>query len=110
MVVGWSELAAAQLSQSGWADGCPIATVALEQAHESEVLAGACHTALGSWVDTIAAAIEARGMTVDRSRSLAMLVVAGIEGALLLARAAHDPEPLLRTGAELSSVLRSRVP
>ena len=110
MVVGWSELAAAQLSQSGWADGCPVATVTLEQAHESEVLAGACHAALGSWVDTIAAAIEARGMTADRSRSLAMLVVAGIEGALLLARAARDPEPLLRTGAELSSVLRSRVP
>src|SRR6266702_119544 len=48
-VASWVELAAAELEASGWADGCPVATVALETAHTSAVLAGACRAALGSW-------------------------------------------------------------
>jgi TetR/AcrR family transcriptional repressor of lmrAB and yxaGH operons len=109
MVDGWARLAAGQLEASGWADGCPIATVALEQAHESDALALACHTALASWVATIADAVESRGVATGEARSLAVLVVAGIEGALLLSRTARDPEPLLLAGAELAAILRSRV-
>jgi TetR/AcrR family transcriptional repressor of lmrAB and yxaGH operons len=110
MVAGWSAVAAEQLAGSGWADGCPIATVALEQAHESDALAGAAHGALESWVGTIAAAIEARDVASDDARSLAITVVAGIEGGLLLARAGRDPEPLAAVGRELAGWLRIRVP
>ena len=38
-VASWVELAAAELEASGWADGCPVATVALETAHTSAALA-----------------------------------------------------------------------
>lgn len=110
MVASWAEVAARQLEASGWADGCPVATVALEQAHESDALALACHAALGSWVTTIAEAMQARGASPEESRALGTLVVAGIEGALLLARAGRDPEPLLLVGQELAAVLRARVP
>jgi TetR/AcrR family transcriptional repressor of lmrAB and yxaGH operons len=110
MVAGWADLAADQLATSDWADGCPIATVALEQAHQSDGLRTACHGALDSWVGTVAAAIEQRGVAAGEARSLGTLVVAGIEGALILARAARDPEPLHRTGAELAALLRARVP
>src|SRR3954447_23041882 len=41
-VDAWLEVAATELERSGWADGCPVATVALETAHQSEALAGAC--------------------------------------------------------------------
>jgi TetR/AcrR family transcriptional repressor of lmrAB and yxaGH operons len=110
MVAGWAALAAEQLEASGWTDGCPIATVALEQAHQSAALGDACHDALDSWVGAFASAIEARGVAPAEARSLGVTVVAGIEGALVLARAARDPEPLTLTGAELAGVLRDRVP
>src|SRR4051794_28489646 len=32
----WTQVAADQLEASGWADGCPVATVALETAHVSD--------------------------------------------------------------------------
>ena len=31
-VLAWADLAARQLEASGWVDGCPVATVALEEA------------------------------------------------------------------------------
>ena len=39
MVGGWAAFAAEQLRASDWADGCPIATSALETAHVSDALA-----------------------------------------------------------------------
>jgi TetR/AcrR family transcriptional repressor of lmrAB and yxaGH operons len=110
MVVGWAAAAAGQLAASGWADGCPVATVALEKAHESVALGVACHDALQSWIVTIAEAVEARGLSAADAASIGTAVVAGIEGGLLLARAARSAEPLQTTAAELAGWLRTRVP
>jgi TetR/AcrR family transcriptional repressor of lmrAB and yxaGH operons len=110
MVEGWSTLAAAQLAESGYSDGCPIATVTLEQAHASDALAVACNTALSSWVTEVQAAVVARGVAEDEARSIATLVIAGIEGGLLLSRAARSGDPLETVGRELAGWLRTRVP
>lgn len=110
MVASWATRAARELEASGWADGCPIATVALETAHQSDTLAAACDGAFQSWVDVVADAIVARGVSVDEALALATLVVAGVEGALLLARAARSHAPLLTVGGELGTLLRERVP
>jgi len=109
-VASWVELAAAELEASGWADGCPVATVALETAHTSDVLAQACQAALGSWQATIAEAIGERGIASADALRLATLVLAGIEGGLLLARAQRGPKPLRAVGDELTAVLRARIP
>jgi TetR/AcrR family transcriptional repressor of lmrAB and yxaGH operons len=109
-VASWVELAAAELEASGWADGCPVATVALETAHASDVLAQACQAALGSWQATIAEAIRERGIASADALRLATLVLAGIEGGLLLARAQRRSEPLRAVGDELTAVLRARIP
>ncbi len=109
MVGGWAALAAEQLRASDWADGCPIATSALETAHVSDTLARACNGALTSWVDTMADAITDRGVDRAEAERLALLVIAGIEGALLLARAARSPTPLTVVGDEMAALLRSRV-
>jgi TetR/AcrR family transcriptional regulator, lmrAB and yxaGH operons repressor len=110
MVAGWSQVAAAGLTSSGWADGCPIATVSLETAHLSEALGATCDVALKTWIATIADAIVSRGLDRDEAASLATVVVAGIEGALLLARTSRSGEPLLTVGHELATLLRTRVP
>jgi Transcriptional regulator LmrA/YxaF-like, C-terminal domain len=109
-VAAWAELAAAQLEASGWADGCPVATVALETAHRSDALGHACRDALAGWRAALAEAMVARGTGEADARALATLVLAGIEGALLLARADRDPAPLTTVGRELADVLRARVP
>ena len=108
-VAAWAELAGAELEASGWADGCPVATVALEMAHESAELAGACSQALLGWRAALTEAISARGVAIDEAGRLATLVVAVIEGGLILARADRSPEPLRTVGAELATLLRERV-
>jgi TetR/AcrR family transcriptional repressor of lmrAB and yxaGH operons len=109
-VASWVELAAAELEASGWADGCPVATVALETAHTSDALAQACQAALGSWRTAIAEAIRERGVASADALRLATLVLAGIEGGLVLARVQRDSEPLRAVGDELTAVLRARIP
>ena len=110
MVRAWASFAAGVLEGSEWAEGCPIATTALETAHESDVLAGACHAAFLSWQHEFEGAMRSRGVKPAESKGLATLVVASTEGALLLARAARDATPLLAVGKQLASVLRERVP
>jgi TetR/AcrR family transcriptional repressor of lmrAB and yxaGH operons len=109
-VASWAGLAAAELEASGWADGCPVATITLETAHASDALAQACQAALGSWQAALAEAITERGIATPDALRLATLVLAGIEGGLLLARAHRDSEPLRAVGDELTAVLRARIP
>jgi TetR/AcrR family transcriptional repressor of lmrAB and yxaGH operons len=106
----WADVAADQLAASGWADGCPVATVALETASRSEQLADACASVFRSWRDALADALESRGVDRPDADALAALVLAGIEGALVLARADRNGAPLLLVGGQLATILRERVP
>ncbi|HVB91613.1 MAG TPA: TetR family transcriptional regulator C-terminal domain-containing protein [Acidimicrobiales bacterium] len=105
----WVETAARQLEGSAWADGCPVATVALETAHISDQLADACQRAFTSWTDALTRSFEGSGYTGDDAASLATLVLAAMEGAQLLARAGRDSAPLRSVGRELEKLLRSRI-
>jgi TetR/AcrR family transcriptional repressor of lmrAB and yxaGH operons len=108
-VLAWADLAARQLEASGWVDGCPVATVALEEAAISDTIAAACTEALTRWRDALTESIAAHGAALPDAESLATLVLAGMEGALLLSRAARDPGPLRTVGAELARTLRARL-
>ena len=108
-VAGWADLAALALEQSGWADGCPVATVALETAHQSDELAAACERAFGSWRDALAEAMVEHGLTEADAEDLALLVLASIEGALLLARTSRSPDALRSVGRQLGELLRQRL-
>jgi TetR/AcrR family transcriptional repressor of lmrAB and yxaGH operons len=106
----WAEAAAAQLATSGWTDGCPVATVALETASSSEELANACAAAFRSWEDALAEAFQGRGANRSDADALATFVLAGIEGALVLARAERNGAPVLLIGDQLAEIVRERVP
>ena len=109
-VAWWTEAAAVGLQQSGWADGCPVATVALETAHTSDALAASCSSAFASWTVALADAMREHGAPAEQADRLAMVVLAAIEGALLLARARRDPAPLLVVGNELRDLLLAKMP
>lgn len=93
------------LERSGYADGCPIATVTVDVASRSEALRQACSSVLESWTDQIAGHLQAR--YGDRAHDLAVFALSAFEGAMILSRAHHDTGPL-RTARDLvAEMLRS---
>jgi TetR/AcrR family transcriptional repressor of lmrAB and yxaGH operons len=98
------EALAAGLAESQFADGCPIATVALETAGESEPLRMAARAAFDSWLEILAARLRAGGLDGALAERRALLVLAAIEGGLILARVRRDVAPLLLVSAQLRTL------
>lgn len=95
---------AAGLEASGFADGCPIATVALETANDSEAMRTAADGAFESWLAALEARLCAAGLSADAAARRALLVLSAIEGALILARVRRDVSPLAAVRDELVSL------
>ena len=81
---------AADLRDSDYALGCPVATVALELAGASEEVASTSAAAFDSWTEPLADRLRESGRDGAEAIRLARWALAGLEGALLLARASHD--------------------
>jgi AcrR family transcriptional regulator len=86
--------AADHLEETGWTDACPIATVALEVASTSEPLRIATADVFTSWIDGLTPRFAAAGLDDARAREIAIAMIAGLEGAFILARAWRSQEPL----------------
>jgi TetR/AcrR family transcriptional repressor of lmrAB and yxaGH operons len=95
------EYLADALVSSDFTAGCPVATVALDAAGGSDTIRSACDHVYQSWTDVIADFLAGHGVDADRSSALAVVLVASIEGALLLARTQRDVAPLRAVGAHL---------
>jgi TetR/AcrR family transcriptional regulator, lmrAB and yxaGH operons repressor len=72
---------------SGYVDGCPIATVALEAAPRDAYIADVISAAFSSWAEAVGTALIAVGVPAPSAATLASLCLAGVEGALIIARA-----------------------
>ena len=91
---------AADLEKSGFRNGCPIATTALETAAQSDVLARcrrAAHSKAGSKRSRAGSCVSARKQ--DDAAIAATTILSQVEGALLLARTYRSVEPLRRAEA-----------
>lgn len=91
----------AGLEASGFRDGCPIATVTLEAAAETESIRGAAADAFGGWLAALEDRLRAEGLDGPAAERRALLSLSAIEGALMLARARRDLGPLLAVKQEL---------
>lgn len=98
---------ARELEESRYARGCPLATVALEQAARSPAVQKVCSDHYRGWEELIAGRILARSGDPEKARSLALVVLSAIEGALLLARTHHSTEPLDAVGAAMAEISRA---
>jgi len=98
--------AAEHLQASDYADACPIATIALEVSSTSEPLRQACADVFGEWIDAGTARFEAAGLSPAPARDVTLAMLAGLEGAFVLARALRSPEPLHAAGAHAAEALR----
>jgi len=91
--------AAAVLEASGYADACPIATVALEVASTNDALRRVTAEVFEGWTVALSSRLEAAGLAADRSRALALAYLAALEGGFLLCRASRSPEAMAAAGA-----------
>ncbi len=95
LVVALAEALAVGLETSGYELGCPIATVALETATTSEELRAEAEAQFASWEEAMRAALG----------DDAGLVLATLEGALILARTRRSGEPVRAAGRRLAALL-----
>jgi len=88
------EWLATTLETSGYRYGCPIATTTLEIASDSPIIQEACRDSYAEWLDAIVDRLIADGSSRRAAVPRATLVLAALEGALVLSRAEHSTRPL----------------
>jgi AcrR family transcriptional regulator len=105
-LTGIARAMAADLEQSDFCNGCPIATTALETAAQSDVLRAAARRAFQSWEQEVARGLTRFGAKPDDAAVSATTILSQIEGALLLARTYRSIEPLRRAEAAVKLLAR----
>jgi len=93
------------LRGSDFRAGCTIVAAALE-GERQPLVADAAGEVFSSWEQVLADAFHHQGVTRPRSRSIATLIIASIEGAIILARARRTIAPLERVADELELIAR----
>jgi TetR/AcrR family transcriptional repressor of lmrAB and yxaGH operons len=98
--------AAKNFEASGFAKGCPVAAVTLDIDRDSERMRPICQKIFMTWQDIIAAGLHE--VPEAERRETAELILATLEGALMLSRTEASKDPLLRAGKNLGNVLARR--
>ena len=105
-VTGFIRALAGHVAASGYRQGGPITAVALEAASTNERLRLACRDAYRAWRRPFADKL--RPAYGDRAERLAALIIAAIEGGIVLARSEQSAQPLLDVADEIEQLLGTR--
>ncbi|WP_031331078.1 TetR/AcrR family transcriptional regulator [Williamsia sp. D3] len=95
-------LAAEDIEQTGFANMCPVSTVAGEVANADESLRLAAASVFGDWITLGTAYFESRGIHPDTAREVIIAIICALEGAFVMTRTLRDTAPLLAAGAALA--------
>jgi AcrR family transcriptional regulator len=101
------EGAAETLVETGYADACPIATVALEVSSTNEELRQACADVFDAWIAGGVERFALAGIPRGRARELAIQMLAALEGAFVLSRALRSTEPVQLAGEASASAIEA---
>ena len=94
--------AATDMAETGFANMCPVASVAAEVADTVEELRDTAAAVFTGWLDGGTAYFVSRGISNDEARDLTVALVGALEGAFVLARTLRDTAPLLAAGRVLA--------
>lgn len=94
------------VERSGFKAGGPITTIALETASSSDSLRETCDRIYHQWQAAFFAKLLQGGMMEARARSIATLIIAAIEGGVILCRTHRSPQPLQQVAAEIETLLK----
>ena len=97
-LVRYFEVIADDLESSGYEFGCAVGATTLDIAATNPVTRGIADGAFAGWTATVSTAAIEAGLDAGRAGDLASAFVGSIEGATMLARAAHSREPLDAAG------------
>jgi TetR/AcrR family transcriptional repressor of lmrAB and yxaGH operons len=94
------------LIDSDFAAGCPVGNVA-QEAYDDPTLRGAAGEVFDAWRTILVDALVADGHRRNHAADLAELCIAGLEGALMLARVERDAGPVDRVERQLVALLQA---
>ncbi|MEV3972875.1 TetR/AcrR family transcriptional regulator [Streptomyces sp. NPDC050698] len=95
------------LTSSDLAAGCAVAAATVDAASEFPGLTDVAGGVFRDWQDHLAAALHAGGVARPRADTLAVTVIAALEGAIILSRARHDITAYDHVTRELLAVTRA---
>nr|WP_026197972.1 TetR/AcrR family transcriptional regulator [Sciscionella marina] len=108
-ITAMADLLVARLEGSDFADGCPIATVALDAGADSTPIRAACRAGYDQWLASIAGYFAGLGVSAETASELALLALSSLEGALLLAKTRRDTAPLHRVADRIAALITQEV-
>jgi AcrR family transcriptional regulator len=109
-IAGFFAGAGETLRATDYADACPIATVAGEVASTHPVLRAAAADAFESWLTALTADLHRAGAPAADARSLALAILAALEGAFLLSRTLRSTEPMVAAADTAAALLAAALP
>lgn len=83
------------MKESDFRSGSPVTTTLLETVPKSRPITAACQQAFDAWIDAVASVYVKAGTPAREAKSKAQLIVAAMEGALILARVRRSARPIL---------------
>jgi hypothetical protein len=95
------------LTGTDYRAGCPLVAVAVDSREHIPEAAELVREIFTRWQAGLSDLLSADGFPVERARRLATLVVAAIEGAVVLARAYRDLTPLDDVLTEITPLLEA---
>ncbi len=98
------------LIDSGYADACPIAAIALEVASTDERLRMATAQVFDSWLELLAGILIAGGVDTNDAHHLSQVILAALEGAFILCRATRTTDALRACGDAMAQIVEAAVP
>lgn len=95
------------LRDSGWLDGCPVTTTALESAGRVPEIQQAAEEAYENWRGLVRDKLRRSGFAEDVAHDLAHTVINTLEGAELSAQVSQSETPLEIAGRHLARLIDS---
>lgn len=101
----WRQL----LQEKAFRAGCPVMAVAADDSagDEDALPLAAAAAAINGWQAQLAGSLQQAGLDASRAGQLALMMIATIEGAILLCRAQRSLAPLDAVAGELLALLDS---
>jgi AcrR family transcriptional regulator len=101
IVNGWRR----DLTSEKFSVGCPLVAAAADTAASSRQLRQVLRRAFDGWLEPLSESLVELGVPLERSDNLAIVVIAALEGAIILARVRRDLTPFDALVAELGPLL-----
>lgn len=108
LLIAYANQLSEWMNESGYRDGCPMATTILETVPQFASLTAAAAEGFAAWTEVFEQALLADGAKSEDARRLARLTVAVLEGSLIQARVEQSGSPIIESAQEIAALMASR--